>query len=41
MERHWATPAHEQGEGHKEYEADIDELPTTIGVFKDVVEEWE
>ena len=31
----------EQEEGHKEYTADIDRLPTTTGVFKDVVEVWE
>lgn len=30
----------EQEEGHKEYAVDIDELPTTTGVFKDVVEVW-
>ena len=29
-----------QEEGHKEYSASIDELPTTTGVFKDVVEVW-
>lgn len=29
-----------QEEGHKEYSASIDELPTTTGVFKNVVEVW-
>lgn len=30
----------EQAEGLKEYTSEIDELPTTTGVFKDVVEVW-
>ena len=30
----------EQEEGHKEYTADIGDLTTTTGVFKDVVEAW-
>lgn len=31
---------YKQEEGHKEYIADIDEFPSTTGVFKDVLEVW-